>query len=233
MSQPVGAGGVALAQGGAKTEEGMSAGRMRGELPEQIGPGPLVLVVGPSGAGKDTLMRLARQNLEHERPAGERQVHFARRLVTRSPDKTSSQAGEDHDILTLEAFARRQAAGEFPLAWQAHGLSYALGPEVRAQLLEGACVVANGSRATLGEARARFAHLAVVLVSAPQAVLAARLAARGRETALEIQERLSRAPAMPVKPDLIIQNMGAPEDAATRLAAFIAAQAHGRPPHWR
>ncbi|MGE4371571.1 MAG: phosphonate metabolism protein/1,5-bisphosphokinase (PRPP-forming) PhnN [Xanthobacter sp.] len=221
----------------------MSAGDLRPISPDVIGPGTLVLIVGPSGAGKDTLMRLAQRKLaqrnlaQAESAKGDRKttahVHFARRLVTRSLEVAAFQSGEDHDILTPEAFARRRAAGAFVLAWRAHGLGYALGPEVRAQLSAGDCVVANGSRATLGEARARFAHLAVVLISAPQAVLAARLAARGRENELEIQERLSRAPAMPVKPDLIIQNMGDPEDAATRLAAFIVAEAQGQPPHCR
>lgn len=178
-----------------------------------IGPGTLVLVVGPSGAGKDTLIEVARARF-----AGDGRVLFARRLVTRPPG-----AGEAHGTLDAAAFETGCAAGRFPLAWRAHGLGYALGPDVAAHLRGGGVVVANGSRASLPQARARFARLRVVLVSAPVDVRAMRLAARGRESAAEIAERLAHAPSVDVAPDLVIENVGSPETAGERLRAFIAA----------
>ena len=59
--------------------------------------GVFVAVVGPSGAGKDTLIAHVRERLgdgEH--------VEFARRVITR----TSDGATEDHDTLA-DAVARR------------------------------------------------------------------------------------------------------------------------------
>ena len=79
--------------------------------------GRLVLVVGPSGAGKDSLIEAARRAL-----AGHPRFVFPRRLVTRPCDPGS----EDHDSLTEEAFASEREAGAFFLHWGAHGLHYAL-----------------------------------------------------------------------------------------------------------
>ncbi|MFG1429004.1 phosphonate metabolism protein/1,5-bisphosphokinase (PRPP-forming) PhnN [Roseixanthobacter glucoisosaccharinicivorans] len=183
------------------------------EAPQPLGPGALILVVGPSGAGKDTLLDFARARLR-----GNARVHFARRLVTRP-----AGAGEEHGTLSVEDFAARQ--GEFALAWQAHGLSYALGAEVAAQVRAGDVVVANGSRATLPEARKRFSRLFVVHVSAPVAVRAARLAMRGREAEDDIRERLERAPQIDLQPDLLLENVGPPETCGARLADFIATHA--------
>jgi ribose 1,5-bisphosphokinase len=87
-------------------------------------------------------------------------------------------------------FAARKAAGEFALDWQAHGLCYGI---PRAQVQGPGDVIFNGSRAALPAARQVFADLQVVLVTAPDAVLAARLAARGRETEADIRTRLARA----------------------------------------
>ena len=58
-------------------------------------PGGFVLVVGPSGAGKDTLLGLARREL-----AGDPRFLFARRVVTRE-----SSTAEEHDCLSPAAFA--------------------------------------------------------------------------------------------------------------------------------
>ena len=73
----------------------------------------LVLVVGPSGAGKDTLLEAARQAL-----ADDPRFRFVRRVITRPADA----GGEAHEAVTAEEFAAR----EFALQWQAHGLSYGI-----------------------------------------------------------------------------------------------------------
>ncbi len=182
-----------------------------------IGPGPLILVVGPSGAGKDTLIDLARATL-----AEDPRILFARRLVTRPPG-----AGEANGTLDDAAFAAGCAEQRFPLHWQAHGLSYALGPDVGERLRAGDVVVANGSRAALPQARGRFARLRVVLVSAPAEVRAVRLASRGRESFEDIRARLARAPQVDVAPDIEIENVGLPEAGAAALIAFIAAESAG------
>jgi ABC-type phosphate/phosphonate transport system ATPase subunit len=61
----------------------------------------LVAVVGPSGAGKDTLMEAARLRLE-----GRPGFRFARRVITRPADA----GGEEHEALDRAAFLARQAS---------------------------------------------------------------------------------------------------------------------------
>jgi ribose 1,5-bisphosphokinase len=145
--------------------------------------GCFVAVAGPSGAGKDTLIRGVQERL-----SGDRRFVFARRIITRSADCT-----EDHDTLTELEFARMKAAGAFLLAWSANGLSYGLPGGLGFDLQDGRIVIANVSRAVLPEVRQRFRRHLVVHVTAAPDVLAARLSARGREDAAAQQARLSRA----------------------------------------
>jgi ribose 1,5-bisphosphokinase len=190
---------------------------MTGTMPDtqpeaSVRSGLLVFVVGPSGAGKDTLLAFARARL-----AGRSDIVFARRLVNRPPDGT-----EDHEPFDEAAFEDGIAAERFALAWRANGLCYALGPDVKAALAAGRTVVANGSRAAVAEARARYPNVKLVLITAPPEVLAARIAARGREDANARAGRLAREPALGTAPDLTIMNDGAVEPAGEKLAAFLA-----------
>jgi ribose 1,5-bisphosphokinase len=190
---------------------------MTGVMPDiqpeaSVRSGLLVFVVGPSGAGKDTLLAFARAQL-----ADRSDIVFARRLVNRPPDGT-----EDHEPFDEAAFEDGIAAERFALAWRANGLCYALGPDVKTALSAGRTVVANGSRAAVAEARARYPNVKLVLITAPPEVLAARIAARGREDASARAGRLAREPALGAAPDLTIMNDGAVEPAGEKLAAFLA-----------
>lgn len=174
--------------------------------------GTLALVVGPSGVGKDTLLRLARAALA-DRP----DIHFPRRVVTREAD-----ASEDHDTLSPEAFDAAEAAGGFALSWRAHDRRYGIPATILPALDRGDTVVCNVSRAVLEEARRRFPRVRVIQVTASREALAARLAARGR--AEDTGARLARAVDVRLVQgqDLELANDGAPEEAAARLAAFLA-----------
>ncbi|MFT0859433.1 phosphonate metabolism protein/1,5-bisphosphokinase (PRPP-forming) PhnN [Ancylobacter sp. G4_0304] len=175
------------------------------------GAGLLVFVVGPSGAGKDTLLSYARQRL-----AERGDIVFARRRITRASDHT-----EDHLSLDGDTFERGVAEGRFPLYWRANGLGYALGEDVAAGIANGNVVVANGSRAAVALARHLFARVKVVLVTAPPEVLAARISARGREGGEAAAQRLAREPRIDIPPDLILINDGGVEQAGERLTAFL------------
>ncbi|MDB5618529.1 phosphonate metabolism protein/1,5-bisphosphokinase (PRPP-forming) PhnN [Tardiphaga sp.] len=172
----------------------------------KIGPGRLVLVVGPSGAGKDTLIDLARAAC-----AGNADVVFARRVVTRE-----ASSSEDNEQLTPDAFRQALARGGFAVHWDAHGLSYALPKAIDDDIRAGRTVVANISRAVIGWLREGYADVVVVAVTAPPEVLAARLLARGRSSDGPIANRLQRAAAV-IVPDVIIENVGAPAVAARLL----------------
>ena len=143
--------------------------------------GQLIAVVGPSGAGKDTLIDAARR----ARP----DLLIVRRVITRPGDS----GGEDFDGVTEAEFATRKRQGEFALDWRAHGLRYGLPALQIAEHLAGRDVLFNGSRHALDAAASVFPHLRVIRVSAPSAVLRDRLLARGRETAEEIDARIARA----------------------------------------
>ena len=143
--------------------------------------GRLFVVVGPSGAGKDTLLAGA--------VAAEPRLHWARRVITRP----SSAGGEPFEGVNETEFAARLARGEFALHWQAHGLHYGVPSVELAPLAQGRDVVVNGSRAALAEAQVAFPDLIVLHITAPLDVLADRLAARGRETRADIAARLARA----------------------------------------
>jgi ribose 1,5-bisphosphokinase len=177
-----------------------------------IGPGRLFVVVGPSGAGKDTLLRLAQAHFR-----ADPNVVFPRRVVTRKPS-----SAEDNAWIPDDAFATAVADGDFAFWWEAHGLKYALPATIDDDIRDGRTVVCNVSRAVVGELRDRYADLRVVLVTAPPDILAARLAARARDTESDIDERLGRAVPQEMRPDAVIENVGDPGAGAARLVAAIA-----------
>jgi ribose 1,5-bisphosphokinase len=177
---------------------------------ERIGPGHLVLVVGPSGAGKDTLITHARQQCPDS-------IGFPRRVVTRPPS-----AAEDHDSLSKEAFDRALAEGAFALSWQAHGLKYGIPASADADIRAGRTVVCNASRTVIAAAREQYAHVTVVLITAPPEVLATRLAQRSRATDGSPSARLSRNIGNDeVRPDAVIDNADAIEAGVERLLDVI------------
>jgi ribose 1,5-bisphosphokinase len=180
---------------------------------EPIGPGCVVLVVGPSGAGKDAVLGEAARRL-----AGNARFLFPKRVVTRE-----ANAAEDHDTLSPAAFAAELERGAFALHWQAHGLSYGIPAEVDAAVRTGRCVAFNTSRRVVPIARARYANAAVVLIDAPFQLRARRLATRDRERAKDVDARLQRVVAEfdAGDVDLVIDNSGSLCRAADTLADWL------------
>ena len=180
----------------------------------------LILIVGPSGAGKDTLLNGAREAL-----AGDARFRFVRRVITRPGD-----LGEEaHESVTEQAFALRREAGDFALSWRAHGLHYGIPADIATDLAQGRVVIANVSRAVVAEAAERF-PVAVIEITAPADVLALRLAARGREDAVDMARRLSRAIELrlPVERQAVA-NDGTVEQGVRRLLAAISRAAGDAP----
>lgn len=175
--------------------------------------GSLVLVVGPSGVGKDTLISGARHALDNDK-----RFVFVRRVVTRK----AQVEVEDHDSMDAETFHDMEAAGRFALCWDAHNLRYALPLSVDTDLTLGKVVVANVSRHVVAQAIAKYPACAVVLITAEISCRAERLTKRGRESGDQITARLAResAPVPSGVDPIVIDNSGM---LAIGVTAFVMA----------
>lgn len=176
-----------------------------------VAPGRLVLVTGPSGVGKDSLLDGAHAALRDRAD-----IVFPRRMVTRAP----GLGGEDYIAVSEVDFAAMAARGDFALHWPAHGLHYGIPASIDADLAAGRQVVVNVSRAVIDAARLKYPGLLVLAINASPDVLRKRLQARGRETPAEIEERLQRAAAYRLEgPDVVQLNNDGP--LADGIAAFV------------
>jgi ribose 1,5-bisphosphokinase len=179
------------------------------------GQGPLVYVMGPSGAGKDSVLNRARALLATDAP-----VVFAHRYITR-PAETG---GENHVALSAAEFALRRAHSLFAFHWQAHGNEYGIGREIHAWRKAGLTVVVSGSREHFQKVNGVDDDTHPVLITAPAETLAGRLAGRGREDGAAAQARLGRGEAYEVN-DLrlvTIVNDGALDQAAGAFVSLLA-----------
>lgn len=173
----------------------------------------LIYVMGPSGAGKDSLLGFARSRIADDG------IVFAHRYITR-PDG----GGENHVALTEAEFDMRSRLGLFAMQWRSHALHYGIGVEIDQWLSLDCTVVVNGSRAYVRHALERYPQMTVVHVTAPLHVLAARLAARGRETKEDIAARLARAAPFVLPPDArleTIDNAGRLDDAGHTFIGVV------------
>ena len=177
-----------------------------------IGPGRLALVVGPSGAGKDTLLRLAKAAC-----VDDRNIVFPRRVITRE-----ASPSEDNEEISHDAFHHALAQGEYAVHWEAHGHCYALRRAIDDELRAGRTVIANVSRTVIGAMRRSYADVVVISITAPQEVLAERLAMRQRGSDGKIEQRLHRAvDAASAASDFTIVNVGSAEYHARQLVRMI------------
>ncbi len=86
---------------------------------ERDRPRSLIAVVGPSGAGKDTLLDAARVLLAERWAA-------AASSSSAGHHEASDASAEDHDTMDADRFETARAAGAFVVTWEAHGLAYGL-----------------------------------------------------------------------------------------------------------
>jgi len=171
--------------------------------------GVFVAVVGPSGAGKDSVIAFARHAL-----ADNPRLAFVRRVITRPCDPDA----EDHDTLDEAEFLDAERHGAYALSWGAHGLRYGIPVAADQAIAGGAVAVANLSRNAIPALLSRYADVRVAEVSAAPEILADRLSARGRESRGEVLTRLARsAPLDPAIPGLVRIDNSGPLDVAGRV----------------
>ena len=105
----------------------------------------IILVVGPSGSGKDSLLRSARSAL-----SGHGTFGFAKRYITRPPD-----GSEDNYYLDSRAFKVLEGCGFFLSTWQAHNNYYGIGAHILAENNGLETVVCSVSRSAIGDFESR------------------------------------------------------------------------------
>lgn len=171
----------------------------------------LIYTVGPSGAGKDSLLAWLQSNM----PA-RFNLQVARRCITRAVQAD----GESHESVDVEAFRLLRESNAFALQWSANGLHYGVRREELLPMQRDQWVIVNGSRAYLAEAQSKFPELRVLHISASKATLRQRLQARGRETPDAIESRIERPVSLSVSPQtsfIEICNNGRVDAAGRRL----------------
>lgn len=173
---------------------------------------PLIYVMGPSGAGKDTLLAYARAQVDPGR------ILFAHRYITRSMMAT----GENHIALSRDEFDARRDAGLFSLSWESHGNAYGIGIEIDLWRKHNFVVVVSGARAAWAAAQARYPNVIGILIDASADLRAARLAARGREDEAAIRARMEREIPMALDTNIHrLDNSGSVEEAGEALVRLL------------
>lgn len=179
------------------------------ELPA---PGRLFFFVGPSGAGKDALLRWVQQRLPQSNTV------FARRTVTKPA------AADTHEAVDTASFWNLAAAGQFAMQWQVDGISYGVRRSIEADLQAGSDVVINGSREYVPQLQQLYPQAQVVWIEAEAALLEERLTARGRESGAALLRRISRASQFsPLESRQVIRinNSGEIESAGQQLLDLL------------
>ena len=157
-----------------------------------------VYVVGPSGAGKDSLLAWMRARLDPAAP-----VHWARRTITRPAEA----GGEHHESVDEATFNSLRDHQTFALHWRANGLHYGVRHIELAPLAANRWVLLNGSRAYLPQAAKRFPGLTVLHITAGADTLRQRLLARGRESGQAIEARVQRSTLQAIPLGTVILNI--------------------------
>ena len=178
--------------------------------------GKLILVVGPSGAGKDSIIRFAVAQLKDDP-----RFVFPRRVITRKADI----AAEDHDTVDAETFLAMSKQGAFTLQWQAHDLHYGVPKYIDNDLAVGKNIIVNVSRTILAEVPTIYLNYMVIEITASPEILAGRIAMRDRSSDGDVMKRATRKVAALGSPlnYHVIRNETNLESACEEFCALIKA----------
>ncbi len=136
----------------------------------------IVLIVGPSGVGKDSLLKEARKFLDDS-------FTFLNRYITRKPCKN-----EDNFYLDEYAFEILKHNSFFISTWNAHGNYYGI---AKNSIKNGINIISI-SRSKIKDFENFYDNVFTINITVSKENLRKRLKLRGRETEDEIEKRLNR-----------------------------------------
>lgn len=136
----------------------------------------IILIVGASGVGKDTLIKEAKKDLKKE-------FNFVRRYITRKPDKS-----EKNYFLENSAFELLKENDFFISSWNAHENFYGISQNS----IKNKTNIISISRSKIEDFEKNFKDVYVINITLNEKDLKKRLIKRGRESVEEIQKRLNR-----------------------------------------
>jgi guanylate kinase len=184
-------------------------------------PGLLVVVSGPSGAGKDTLF----DALRAQRPS----LRYSVSATTRAP-RPDERDGEHYFFLSREEFERRRSAGGF-LEWREYnGNLYGTPRDYVERTIAGGgdLIVKPEVNGALAIKRAYPDAVLIFLLPDGFANLRSRLVARGTDSGEEIENRLAIARReLEYVRDfdyLIVNEQGRMDAAVANVAAILEAE---------
>lgn len=134
----------------------------------------IILIVGASGVGKDTLIK----NIKHKA-----NINFTKRYITREPD-----SNEQNYYIDKDAFELLKSNNFFISTWEAHNNKYAI---AKNQIKEGLNIISI-SRAAIKNFEQFYKNVTTIEVTLPRDTLYKRLQKRGRENEEQILKRLNR-----------------------------------------
>jgi ribose 1,5-bisphosphokinase len=172
----------------------------------------IILVVGPSGSGKDTLLRKAANFF-----ARQSTITFARRYITRPPD-----TNEQNYYIDQLGFLHLEQTGFFLSTWRAHGNMYGIAKHSLARENRCDTVICSISRNAVADFEAQWRHITTILVTADKDVLHQRLLRRKREDEKDIDRRLARAElAVKARNMISFDNSANLEQSSTAFIALL------------
>lgn len=136
----------------------------------------IILIIGPSGAGKDTLLR-------HANIAFEGKLNFVKRYITREADLNESNYFIDSD-----AFELLKYNDYFASYWNAHGNYYGI-PK---KFIRNGLNIISISRSRIEDFETKYDNVYTINITISKEQLKQRLLSRARESEEEIEKRLSR-----------------------------------------
>lgn len=177
-------------------------------------PGTLILVVGNSGSGKDSIINGASEKY----PLNLKKVYIVKRYITRPPSEN-----EDNYLISSEEFNEMGKQGKFALQWHIYGLDYGVSIEIEDWLKNGHTVIVNVSRTIINDTRKKYKNLKVVFIDVPFEITLQRLKSRERESKQGLKERIERARNNQKFPeaDFEIDNSGELDEAISQFLNYV------------